>query len=163
MVRVREATEADWPLIWPIVEGVVRAGETYTYPRDLTEAAARRLWMPPPPGVTLAAVDDAGRMLGTAKLGPNQLGPGSHVANASFMVADGARGRGIGRALGEAAISRAAADGYRAMQFNAVVEVNYSAVALWKALGFAIIGTSPEAFDHPRDGLVGLHIMYRRL
>jgi hypothetical protein len=26
-----------------------------------------------------------------------------------------------------------------------------------------VIGTVPEAFDHPDDGLVGLHIMYQRL
>ena len=162
-MRIREATGADWPAIWPIVEAVVRAGETYTYPRDLDEAGGRALWMQRPPGLTLAAVDDDGRVLGTAKLGPNQMGPGSHVANASFMVAEDARGRGVGRALGEAVIARAAADGYRAMQFNAVVEANHAAVALWKALGFEIIGTAPEAFDHPREGLVGLHIMYRRL
>ena len=160
---VREATAADWPVIWSIVEAVVRAGDTYTYPRDLDEAFGRTLWMQPSPGVTLVAVDDEGRVLGTAKLGPNQMGPGSHVANASFMVAADARGRGVGRALGEAILSRAAADGYRAMQFNAVVEANHAAVALWKALGFEIIGTAPEAFDHPREGLVGLHIMYRRL
>jgi len=163
MVRVRKATEADWPSIWPIVEGVVRAGGTTPSPGVRPGAAGRGLGRPRPPGGTRTAGDEAGRVLGTAKLGPNQLGPGSHVANASFMVADGARGRGVGRALGEAAISRATADGYRAMQFNAVVEVNHSAVALWKALGFAILGTSPEAFDHPRDGLVGLHIMHRRL
>ena len=91
------------------------------------------------------------------------MGPGSHVATASFMVAAEARGQGVGRALGEAVIARAKAAGYRAMQFNAVVEANRSAVRLWQALGFEIIGTAPEAFDHPIEGLVGLHVMYRRL
>jgi L-amino acid N-acyltransferase YncA len=162
-VRIREATEADWPAIWPIVEAVVRAGDTYTYSRDLDEAFGRELWMQFRPGLTLVAVDDDGRVLGTAKMGPNQMGPGAHIANASFMVAEGARGRGVGRALGEAVIARAATEGYRAMQFNAVVEANHAAVALWKALGFEIIATAPEAFDHPTEGLVGLHIMYRRL
>jgi len=151
-VDIREAVEADWPAIWPIVEAVVRAGDTYTYPRDLDEAGGRALWNPP-----------SWVVLGTAKYGPNQMGPGSHVANASFMVSGAARGRGVGRALGEAVIARARADGYRAMQFNAVVEANRSAVHLWRALGFEIIGTAPEAFDHPVEGLVGLHIMYRRL
>jgi len=162
-VRIREATEADWPAIWPIVEAVARAGETYTYPRDLTEAGGRALWMQAPPGVTLVAVDDDDRVLGTAKTGPNQMGPGSHMATGSFMVAEAARGQGVGRALGEAVIARAAADGYRAMQFNAVVEANRGAVRLWRALGFEIIGTVPEAFAHPAEGLVGLHIMHRRL
>ena len=162
-MEIREATEADWPAIWPIVEAVVRAGETYTYPRDMDPEFGRTLWMQPPPGVTLVAVDGAGRILGTAKTGPNHMGPGAHVATASFMVAAEARGQGVGRALGEAVIARATADGYRAMQFNAVVEANRSAVRLWRALGFEIIGTAPEAFDHPTEGLVGLHIMYRRL
>ena len=162
-MEIREATEADWPALWPIVEAVVRAGETYTYPRDMDPEFGRTLWMQPPPGVTLVAVDGAGRILGTAKTGPNHMGPGAHVATASFMVAAEARGQGVGRALGEAVIARATADGYRAMQFNAVVEANRSAVRLWQALGFEIIGTAPEAFDHPTEGLVGLHIMYRRL
>lgn len=162
-VRVREATDADWPVIWPIVEAVVRAGETYVYARDLTEDAARALWMQAGPALTLVGVDDDGRVLGTAKAGPNYPGPGSHVANASYMVAETARGRGVGRALAEATIDWAKTQGFRAMQFNAVVEANHAAVRLWRALGFEIIGTAPEAFDHPTEGLVGLHIMYRRL
>jgi ribosomal protein S18 acetylase RimI-like enzyme len=49
------------------------------------------------------------------------------------------------------------------MQFNAVVETNTAAVHLWQALGFEIIGTVPEAFDHAEDGLVGMHVMYLEL
>jgi GNAT superfamily N-acetyltransferase len=94
---------------------------------------------------------------------PNQAGPGAHVANASFMVDPRAGGRGVGRALGEYAIAWARSNGYRAMQFNAVVETNARAVALWRSLGFEIIGTVPEAFRHPVHGYVGLHIMHRRL
>ena len=161
-MEIREATEADWPAIWPIVEAVARAGETFTYPRNTDEALGRTLWMMAPPGVTLVAVE-GGRVLGTAKTGPNQMGPGSHVATASFMVAADARGRGVGRALCDAVIARARADGYRAMQFNAVVETNHSAVRLWKALGFEVIGRAPDAFDHPAEGFVSLLIMYRRL
>ena len=161
-LTIREATQADWPAIWPIVKATAAAGETYTYPRDLTEAFGKALWNPPS-WVVLVAVDGTGGVLGTAKFGPNQLGPGSHIANASFMVALEARGRGVGRALGEAVIRGAVESGFHAMQFNAVVEANRAAVKLWRSLGFEIIGTAPEAFDHPREGLVGLHIMYRRL
>lgn len=46
------------------------------------------------------------------------------------------------------------------MQFNAVVETNTAAVALWQSLGFEIVGTVPGAFDHPTHGYVGLHVMY---
>ena len=89
--------------------------------------------------------------------------PTEYVANGSFMVGAAARGRGVGRLLGQAALDHARAAGFRAMQFNAVVEANSVAVALWGSLGFEIVGTVPEAFDHPTQGPVGLHIMYRRL
>ena len=79
------------------------------------------------------------------------------------MVASNARGWGVGRALGEYALSWAREQGYAAMQFNAVVESNHAAVRLWQALGFHIIGTVPEAFEHPTLGRVGLHVMHRRL
>ena len=161
-VVIRSATDADWPDIWLIVEAVVRAGETYTYPRDLTEPDAKAIWMQSFPGETLVAVD-GDRVLGSAKITPNQMGAGSHVANASFMVGPAARGRGVGRLLGETALDWARTAGFRAMQFNAVVEANVTAVALWHSLGFEIIGTVPEAFDHPQKGLVGLHIMHRSL
>jgi GNAT superfamily N-acetyltransferase len=79
------------------------------------------------------------------------------------MVAAAARGRGVGRALGEYVLDWARQQGYAAMQFNAVVETNTRTVQLWQALGFRIIGTVPEAFAHPGHGHVGLHIMHRFL
>ena len=41
--------------------------------------------------------------------------------------------------------------------------VDYYVVRLWEDLGFRILATVPEAFDHPTHGLVGLHIMFRKL
>jgi ribosomal protein S18 acetylase RimI-like enzyme len=49
------------------------------------------------------------------------------------------------------------------MQLNAVVETNVAAVRLWQALGFEIMTTIPEAFEHAQHGRVGLHVMYQRL
>jgi GNAT superfamily N-acetyltransferase len=71
--------------------------------------------------------------------------------------------RGTGRALGEYVISWARENGFRAVQFNAVVESNERAVALWRSLGFEVIGTVPEAFHHRVHGYVGLHVMHRFL
>ncbi|GAA2026484.1 GNAT family N-acetyltransferase [Pseudokineococcus marinus] len=161
-VRIRTATAEDWPAIEPVFRTVVGAGETYAYPDDLTSEAARDLWLEQPPGWALVAVDDEG-LLGTAKAGPNRPGRGAHVGTASFMVAPEASGRGVGRALGEAVLARLAAEGYRAVQFNAVVETNTRAVALWRSLGFTVVGTVPEAFDSRTHGLVGLHVMHRPL
>ena len=80
-----------------------------------------------------------------------------------LMVDAAHSGRGTGRALGEYVLRWARAEGYRAIQFNAVVETNTAAVALWQSLGFDIMTTLPEGFRHPTKGYVGLHIMYRRL
>lgn len=160
---IRDATADDWPDIWPILRGIVAAGETYAYDRALSEDQAQALWLLEPPGRSVVAVDDDGTMLGTAKMNPNHMGPGAHVASASFMVAPASAGRGVGRALGEHALDWARTEGYRAMQFNAVAETNARAVGLWKSLGFEILATVPEAFNHPTKGYVGMHIMYRPL
>ena len=157
---VRPATGADWPRLWPIVEPVVREGETYVYPLDLTSEQARETWMETPPGRTVLAESPEGTVLGTAKMGPNRPGHGDHVGTASFMVSPAARGLGVGRALGEHVIAWHRDQGYRGIQFNAVVESNTTAVRLWRALGFEIVGTVPEAFRSPAHGFVGLHVMY---
>ncbi|MEU8825563.1 GNAT family N-acetyltransferase [Streptomyces sp. NPDC048636] len=160
---IRTATPEDWPAIWPFLHRIVAAGETYTYPRDLDEDRARDLWMLTAPSRTAVATDPDGTVLGTAKMNPNQMGPGAHIASASFMVAPEHAGRGVGRALGEHVVEWARSEGYRGMQFNAVVESNTRAVALWRSLGFEVVGTVPEAFAHPTKGFVGLHIMHRYL
>lgn len=156
---IRAFADADWTQVWPIVQGVVQAGETFTYDPSMTDAEAYDLWIETPPGLTVVAVDGE-RVLGTAKMGANRPGPGSHVATASFMVAAGTRGRGIGTALTQYAIGWAREQGFAGMQFNAVAASNRSAVQLYGRLGFQIVGTVPGAFVHPTLGLVGLHIMY---
>ncbi len=158
-MEIRDATAADWPAIWPFFEQIVRAGETYAYPADLTSAAGEALWMEHPPGRTTVAVH-AGRIVGSAKMGPNRPGRGAHIGTASFMVDASARLRGVGRALAEDMVRWHREQGYRGIQFNAVVETNTRAVHLWQSLGFEIVGTVPGAFDHPSQGYVGLHVMH---
>jgi L-amino acid N-acyltransferase YncA len=166
-VLIREATPEDWPAIYPIFQAVTSAGTTYVYPVGLSSEEARELWTGQGHVVVAVADGDAdrpdGSVLGTAVMQPNRMGRGSHVATASFMVSEHARGQGVGRALGEHMLAWATAAGFRAVQFNAVVETNTAAVALWRSLGFAVVGTVPEAFDHPEHGLVGLHVMHRFL
>jgi GNAT superfamily N-acetyltransferase len=161
-VEIREATARDWPQIYPFWAGIVAAGETYAYPEGLSQDEAGSWWMEEPPAHVVVAVD-GDRVLGSAKMGPNRPGRGAHIATASFMVDPDVQGRGVGRALGTYVIDWARRAGYHAIQFNAVVETNTAAVRLWQALGFTILTTVPEAFDHPTNGLVGLHVMYRKL
>jgi L-amino acid N-acyltransferase YncA len=162
VATVRDATDEDWPAIFPFFANIVAAGRSYAYPLNMTSDEARALWMERPPGQTFVAVDGS-RIVGSAKAGPNRPGRGAHVSTASFMVDPAAQARGVGRAMAEHVLAWATAAGYHSMQFNAVVETNESAVHLWRQLGFRIIGTVPESFDDAEHGLVGLHVMFREL
>jgi GNAT superfamily N-acetyltransferase len=159
-VTVRDYTDADWPAVWAVVEQVVRAGDTFPYPVDLDEATARAIWLDNGPGGRATVAVAGEQLLGTAKMGRNRPGPGSHVATASYMVADAARGRGVGRALVEDSLAWARGAGFAAMQFNAVVETNRGAVRLYESLGFTIIGTVPRAHELPDGTRVGAHVMH---
>src|SRR5262249_2304324 len=158
---IRGAADRDWLEIWRFMRWIVEAGETFCWDRDTTEQDARSMWLHEPPGRTFVAVDDDGTVVGTAELHPNHQGPGPQVANAGFMVDPGSERRGIGRALAEHVLATARADGYRAMVFNAVAQSNTRAIALWRSLGFEILATIPDGFDHPTLGPIGLHVMYR--
>ena len=166
-MTIRPMTEEDWPQVWPFFNEIVQAGETYAYPPDLTSDQARELWTMRPPGETVVLEDRlpgvGASILGSATMGPNRPGRGSHVGTASFMVAPAARGRGVGRRLGEYVVGWHRDHGFRAIQFNAVVETNTAAVHLWQELGFRIVGTVPAAFDSATHGLVGLHVMHLAL
>src|SRR3954463_1760185 len=137
MLTIREATDDDWPLIYPFYAEIVAEGKTYAFPEGQSEDEARPWWMEQPPWLTVVARDDD-VVLGSAKMGPNRPGRGAHVATASFMVDPAHRGRGVGKALGQYVLGWARSSGYAAMQFNAVVETNTSAVRLWQSLGFKI-------------------------
>jgi L-amino acid N-acyltransferase YncA len=159
-IQIREFAASDWPQVWPIIRDIVRAADTFVYDPAMTEAEARDVWIETTRGQTVVALE-GDRILGTAKMGPNRAGPGSHVSTASFMVAADARGCGVGAALCRFALDWAQQHGYAGMQFNAVAASNTSAIAIYQRLGFTIVGTVPGAFAHPALGRVGLHIMYR--
>ena len=160
---IRDTTDSDLAAFVPIFREIVDAGETYAYPEDLSDALIQGLWFESAPGRTVVAVDEDGTLLGSAKMGPNRPGRGSHVGTASFMVGAAARGKGVGRALAEDMVAWHRREGYGAIQFNAVVETNTSAVRLWKDLGFQILTTVPAAFESRTHGRVGLHVMLLEL
>jgi L-amino acid N-acyltransferase YncA len=115
-----------------------------------------------PEGETYVA-EENGTILGAYIIKPNHPGLASHVANASYIVSTDARGKGVGKLMGEHSIQQAKQSGYLAMQFNIVVSTNQPAVTLWQKLGFTIIGTTPKGFKHRQLGFVDTYIMYRSL
>lgn len=162
MIRIRPYQPDDWPALWAILEPVFRAGETYAVPRDISEQDAHRMWIELPRAVRVA-VDDEGRVTGTYTLKANQPGPGDHVCNCGYLVADHARGQGIAGEMCAHSLTLARELGFVAMQYNLVVASNEVAIRLWQKHGFTIIGTLPRAFRHPALGLTDAHVMYRLL
>ncbi|KJZ76776.1 hypothetical protein HIM_03653 [Hirsutella minnesotensis 3608] len=84
--------------------------------------------------------DWARECLGSFFIKPNYPGRSSHVCNASFIVTDGSRNRGVGRLMGEAYLEWAPRLGYTYSVFNLVYETNVASCRIWDALGFKRIG-----------------------
>ena len=158
---IRHARQDDRSAIWRILEPTIRAGETYTLPRDMSEAEALAYWIGADRETFVA--EEEGRILGTYNLRANQPGGGAHVANCGYMTAADAGGRGVARAMCEHSLRHARERGFRAMQFNFVVSSNGRAVKLWQGLGFETVGRLPGAFLHPRLGYVDALVMFRSL
>lgn len=160
-MRIREATFEDFDNIWSIFLPIVRAGTTYAYDTSTTKQQAEELWMNYPRKTYVA--EEQGEVMGTYFIKTNQDGPGAHVCNCGYMVGEQARGRGLATAMCEHSQKEAIALGYRAMQYNFVASTNAGAVRLWKKLGFDIVGTLPEAFNHPEAGYVDAYVMFKTL
>jgi ribosomal protein S18 acetylase RimI-like enzyme len=158
---IREIAAADFGLLWPVFRNVVAAGDTYSYPPDITFEEAQRLWTSGDARCFVGEVE--GRCIGGYMLRPNQPGLGDHVANAGYMVTPSMRGRGVAGAMCAHSLVRARAAGFTAMQFNYVVSTNESAIRLWQKFGFAIVGRVPKAFRHTTLGLVDVLVMHRFL
>jgi ribosomal protein S18 acetylase RimI-like enzyme len=161
VITIRPSTMVDGDAVWKILEPTIRAGETYTLPRDFTREHALEYWYAPHHETFVA--EENGEVLGAYYLRANQQGGGSHVANCGYMTANWAAGRGVASAMCAHSLDRARERGFRAMQFNIVISTNEVAIRLWQKFGFEIVGRLPEAFHHPKQGYVDACVMYRPL
>lgn len=160
---IREARLEDFEEIYDIFCKVLSEGKTYSYTTlEMTPDRSLAYWISAP-GTHCYVADVEGKVAGVAAIRPNRTGRAGHVANASFIVHPSYRRMGIARALGKKALQAAKKQKYKAMQFNFVVSVNEVAVNLWKSLGFTIVGTLPEGFQHATKGLVDVYIMHQYL
>jgi RimJ/RimL family protein N-acetyltransferase len=158
---IRHANEQDDSAIWRVIEPIIRAGETYMLPREMSGAEAIGYWRSPQHEVFV--VEQDGEILGTYYMRANQRGGGAHVANCGYMTAPSASGQGVARAMCAHSLDHAKTRDFRAIQFNCVVNTNERAVRLWQSFQFEIVGRLPEAFEHPRLGFVDALVMYRKL
>lgn len=157
----REMSQSDFEFFWPTFLRVIQAQETYAFDPDMTLEQAYHLWCEAPLKTYVFVEDDV--VLGSYYIKPNAMGPGKHVCNCGYMVADEARGKGIARQMCEHSQQQALSLGFAAMQFNSVVSTNEVAVKLWQKLGFNIIGTIPKAYKHGKLGYVDSYVMHKQL
>ena len=160
-MAIHLATDSDRDAIWTILEPMIRGGETYTLPRDMSKEQALDYWFSADRETFVWK--ENGEVLGTYFLKANQQGGGAHVANCGYVTSPAAQGRGIARQMCLHSLERARERGFRAMQFNFVVSTNERAIKLWTSLGFDIVGRLPLAFEHPAQGFVDALVMYRQI
>jgi ribosomal protein S18 acetylase RimI-like enzyme len=162
MMTIRRFREGDWPRILPFLRDAVEAGDAFAAAPDSSEADLRHDWLVAPRATYVACADD-GVIVGSYILKANRPGLGSHVCTCEYVVAQEARGQGVGTLMCEHSQLEAAAMGFRAMQFDLVVSTNDRAVRLWQKLGFAVVGILPHAFRHRRFGYVDAVVMYKEI
>jgi ribosomal protein S18 acetylase RimI-like enzyme len=162
VIEIRAYETKDWSALWPILEATVAGGDSYAFSPNSSEADLHKVWIETP-SVVFVALDSSEKLVGSYFIKPNQPGLGSHVCNCGYVVAAEARGLGVATEMCEHSQAEAIAMGFRAMQFNFVVETNERAVKLWQKLGFAIVGRLPRAFKHSRLGYVDALVMFKTL
>lgn len=160
-MQIRRAIPEDFPQMLPIFREVVEGGDTYDFEETASDQDAYDYWFGK--GVTSFVMVEGDQVLGFYKIIQNHRGRGSHVANASFMVSSTARGKGIGRKMGEDCIKVAREMGFRAIQFNFVISTNEPAMKLWKSLGYKELCRLPGAFNHKKLGYVDAVIFFMEL
>ncbi|MFJ5259265.1 GNAT family N-acetyltransferase [Streptomyces sp. NPDC088387] len=106
----------------------------------------------------IAEID--GRLVGYVRLGfPTELVSNTHVRQIrGLVVAEEARGKGVGRALVRAAVDEARVRGARRISLR-VLGHNTTARTLYESEGFAVEGVQPEEFyldgEYVDDVLMG--------
>ena len=162
MLKIRSFEPSDWSALWPMLQTTFSAGDTYTFSPQSTETEIHKAWVELP-AATFVACNEAGNILGTYFIKPNQPGLGAHVCNCGYVVSAAAQGQGIASHMCEHSQKLAVEMGFRAMQFNFVVSTNNGAVRLWQKLGFEIVGTLPGVFQHQKLGFVDAFVMFKNL
>ncbi|ALA82529.1 GNAT family N-acetyltransferase [Stenotrophomonas maltophilia] len=159
-MEIRAATAGDFDAMWAIFRAAIATEDALPFAGTFEASTFQGHWFGLQPAYVALLQD---HVVGMYKMGANFPDLGAHVASATYVVDPTVQGRGIGRVLVEHSLERARAEDFLAMQFNYVVSTNAPAVALYRKLGFAVVGALPEAFRHRTLGLVDVFVMHRFL
>lgn len=149
-IQVRSYEERDLPAMRMIWNEIVEEGAAFPQEECLTEGTAVSFFA----GQTYCGVaedKDSGTIYGLYILHPNNIGRCGHICNASYAVAGDRRGLHIGEKLVRDCMKQGKAQGFRVLQFNAVVADNAPARHLYEKIGFEQLGTIRGGF-RSKDG-----------
>lgn len=148
-ITVRKFQSSDIKQMVDIWNEVVDEGVAFPQEKFLDEDTGRSFFN----SQTYCGVaqNSAGKTVGLYILHPNNVGRCGHICNASYAVSSNSRGLHIGEMLVKNSLDTAKRQGFKIIQFNAVVGTNIHARHLYERLGFKQLGTIPRGF-RMKDG-----------
>ena len=158
---IRKAIKRDIDAVWEIFHEVIKTGDTYVFDPKMLKCDLNKHWFAS--YMHTYVLESNKKISGTYILKPNQIDLGSHIANGSYMVHPNAQRKGFGEAMCVHSIEEAKKLGFKAIQFNMIVSTNKPAIKLWNKMGFEIVGTIPDGFNHLTEGYIDAYIMYKKL
>lgn len=147
-IVIRKYRETDVPEMLEIWNEIVEEG--VAFPQEELLSLEQALSFFSEQSYTGVAVEN-GEILGLYIVHPNHIGRCGHIANASYGVKSGQRGKRIGERLVVNSLEVAEDLGFRIMQYNVVAVTNKGAIHLYKKLGFTPLGVIPNGFRQ-KDG-----------
>lgn len=161
-IRIRKYKDSYTPAVRHIWNEVVEDGTAFPQEEPLKENEAHEFFSSQT--YTGVAVDqDTGEIVGMYILHPNNVGRCGHICNASYAVKKGIRGMHIGEKLVTDCLSKAHDNGFKILQFNAVVANNTHAIHLYERFGFTRIGTVAGGFHMPDGSYEDIILFYHKV
>lgn len=148
-ITVKKYSENDIPEMVRIWNEVVEEGQAFPQ-EEILDTRRGRAFFASQTFCGIAA-DSSGNVRGLYILHPNNVGRCGHICNASYAVSRDSRGLHIGEKLVIHCLEQGRLEGFKILQFNAVVASNIHARHLYERLGFTQLGVIPEGF-RMKDG-----------
>lgn len=149
-ITIRKFRDNDISVMVEIWNEIVAEGIAFPQEEALTAESGKEFFCSQT--YTGVAEDtETGKILGLYILHPNNIGRCGHICNASYAVSSQCRGLHIGEKLVLDCMEKGKENGFRVLQFNAVVATNIHARHLYERLGFIQLGTIKGGF-RMKDG-----------
>lgn len=156
-IKVRDYEAKDLPVLTEIWNAVVEEANSFPQDKPFSPEEAEAFFASQS---FTGVAEENGEILGVYILHPNNAGRCGHIANASYGVRPGIRGKGIGEKMVRHSLQKCGELGFHGLQFNAVVATNAVAIHLYEKLHFQRIGTIPGGYRLGDGTFADIHIYF---